>query len=1525
MARINPIQPNPKNRSEFGPLKPEGHPPKDFKNFISSTTDATGKEDAQISGDKEGKSSPLSSYKEGKAKSPLKEKTSSESESKFEGLRKSEESEFKSLHLTEEQAEKLSELNPIEAFESDDSFQERFKEQQRVFAKESTEKKDLLSALESVKPEGKFKDLDFVNSRTASKEPLFVELTPEQAKLLNSLGVTDLAKVETTDPRLLQKLKELMSQSDVKQLEKTQIFAPLIPLRDQIAAMASKSAEPPSSVYIQFTPEQAKLLQSFNARDFEKNQKPEELKKVFQELEGVLSQFKDMENIPHGEIESAREGRGLKKSAEAPKTFQEEFAISKPRAQSGRIEKEFQPSAAVQEKMETKVTGEKESPILTSIKETKSKPASDVTYIELTAEQAEKIAQLSPLDTISNDSEAQDRLKELDRLYSQGTLTRKDVLDVLRGALPEGTFENLNFQSQPTVAKGPVFVELTPEQATRLNSLGVTDLAKVETADPSRIQELKNLIGQAVVKQPQVAYPIGNLNEQLQEVAPKEVGGIAQNVYLKLSPEQAEALQSFSLANFQANPDPQKQEKLFDKFEGVLAQLGKIPEEGIKPARGGVTYIELTAEQAEKISQLNPLESISNDSEAQSRLKELDQLYSQGNLTRKDVLDTLKMALPEGTFANLDFQSSQTATKGPIFVELTPEQATALNSLGVTDLAKVETTDPKFLQELKNLISPAPVKQAALPFPLGSLNEQLKEVAPKTGEIAPPSPAPVYLQLTPRQAQEIQTFDLADFQKNPDSQKLEKLTQEFQSVFSQLGGESKQVTFGRENNVVDALKAAFPLGTFENLNFQSGQVATTERIFVELSPEQTALLNALGMTDASKVVTADPKVVQDLQNIVRQSPVKQQAGDFSVGSIKDQLQEVTSKSQGTTPSLPGSAVYLEITPKQAQALQSFSLGDFQKNPDPQKFDKLAQEFQGVLSQISGKTAEAPSRGETLSKSSPLEAAVTTKINVLESLKTALPQGTFESINFQRNENLVKGPIYVELSPAQATQLNALQTTDLNKGHSNDPKPFLELKNIINSANVKQPDVRLESTDVLGSIPEQLQSAVLKGRGGEPASPPSIYLQMTPEQAQSLQSFNLADFEKNPDPQKFKKLSQELASVFSQLSGGETGSDLSTVSQGKTQTIESQQSFRVQEGPDGAPLGDRWVEGRPVGRPTLEGRSTEGRKAEGAKAPEGRIGEGESERGEVKPVKVSRFERPEIQGRFADLNKTAGPTEFRSSAQQVEGNQVQRPSSEDRFEGRTIERPSKDVEAPRREMRRGETTSDVIEEVQRKEDVVPGKTISEDKSYEFNDVRGVQQAPKPVEELASRGHASGHATPEESKRSRKGIAGEEAITPEVEAAAAASVIQQPAQVQAPTPLEEIEAKPVSREEMVRMIEELVDQIKVIKAQGQTDTVVELKSPKFLEGASITLITYDQARGEANIVFSNLTPQAKQILDDRLAKDSLTSKLKDRADMVVHNIITTTQAEPPVFSRPEAERNEDRRDREQGEGGGREGNR
>jgi hypothetical protein len=89
-------------------------------------------------------------------------------------------------------------------------------------------------------------------------------------------------------------------------------------------------------------------------------------------------------------------------------------------------------------------------------------------------------------------------------------------------------------------------------------------------------------------------------------------------------------------------------------------------------------------------------------------------------------------------------------------------------------------------------------------------------------------------------------------------------------------------------------------------------------------------------------------------------------------------------------------------------------------------------------------------------------------------------------------------------------------------------------------------------------------------------------------------------------------------------------------------------------------------------------------------------------------------------------------------------------------------------------------------------------------------------------------------------------------------------------------------------------QIIDRIQIMRRDNETSTMITLRHPPILQGATITLTTSDHAKKEFNISFANLTPDAKLFLDRKLNEDSLTQTL-ERKGIIVHMVSTTTQPE------------------------------
>jgi hypothetical protein len=128
----------------------------------------------------------------------------------------------------------------------------------------------------------------------------------------------------------------------------------------------------------------------------------------------------------------------------------------------------------------------------------------------------------------------------------------------------------------------------------------------------------------------------------------------------------------------------------------------------------------------------------------------------------------------------------------------------------------------------------------------------------------------------------------------------------------------------------------------------------------------------------------------------------------------------------------------------------------------------------------------------------------------------------------------------------------------------------------------------------------------------------------------------------------------------------------------------------------------------------------------------------------------------------------------------------------------------------------------------------------------------------------------------------------------------------------------ESQQTSRASTIREIAaQIVERIQVMKRDDLTTTLVTLRHPPILEGATISLTTSDHAKREFNISFANLSPEAKLFIDRKLNEDSLTATL-ERKGIIVHMLTTTTQPETLIKTETGQPTRDQEQQREQREG-------
>lgn len=101
----------------------------------------------------------------------------------------------------------------------------------------------------------------------------------------------------------------------------------------------------------------------------------------------------------------------------------------------------------------------------------------------------------------------------------------------------------------------------------------------------------------------------------------------------------------------------------------------------------------------------------------------------------------------------------------------------------------------------------------------------------------------------------------------------------------------------------------------------------------------------------------------------------------------------------------------------------------------------------------------------------------------------------------------------------------------------------------------------------------------------------------------------------------------------------------------------------------------------------------------------------------------------------------------------------------------------------------------------------------------------------------------------------------------------------------------------------LVNQLVESIQILKKSDSMDTILTLRHPPLLAGATVTITAFSHAKGEFNLAFANLSQQAKLFLDQKLAENSL-SEAMSRKGITVHIITTSTEPHTPL--NPDKER-------------------
>lgn len=128
------------------------------------------------------------------------------------------------------------------------------------------------------------------------------------------------------------------------------------------------------------------------------------------------------------------------------------------------------------------------------------------------------------------------------------------------------------------------------------------------------------------------------------------------------------------------------------------------------------------------------------------------------------------------------------------------------------------------------------------------------------------------------------------------------------------------------------------------------------------------------------------------------------------------------------------------------------------------------------------------------------------------------------------------------------------------------------------------------------------------------------------------------------------------------------------------------------------------------------------------------------------------------------------------------------------------------------------------------------------------------------------------------------------------------------------------KPKISPKTVSLIEELmqqiVDEVNILKVDGRTETTLTLKHPPMFAGAQVTITEFDSAKKEFNIKFENLSQEAHELISMQSNLDRLQSGLQQKG-YNVHIVTANTEIEQPehVYEGYNDRHGSDKRDEQQ----------
>lgn len=103
---------------------------------------------------------------------------------------------------------------------------------------------------------------------------------------------------------------------------------------------------------------------------------------------------------------------------------------------------------------------------------------------------------------------------------------------------------------------------------------------------------------------------------------------------------------------------------------------------------------------------------------------------------------------------------------------------------------------------------------------------------------------------------------------------------------------------------------------------------------------------------------------------------------------------------------------------------------------------------------------------------------------------------------------------------------------------------------------------------------------------------------------------------------------------------------------------------------------------------------------------------------------------------------------------------------------------------------------------------------------------------------------------------------------------------PTEIKAATVEAKVSSPKIDRAALIEIINQAVDAMTVVVSKASTTTTITIKQPPLFEGATLTITEFSSARKEYNITFTNLSPDARRLIESTSNEQTLRQALVDK---------------------------------------------